>query len=68
MKSCDLCGAFCKKSFYLCERSGSVVCCECGNNLVYHDDLCGYVFEDDYQEFYTDDELADVEVYELVQP
>lgn len=44
--------------YYLCE--------ECGDEeLIYSEDVDGYVPREDYKEYYMDDEISDLDVWKL---
>jgi len=39
---------------------------ELDNNYIYSEELGGYILHEDSKDFYMDDELSDIEVYDMV--
>lgn len=49
---------------YYDDGLGTCLCEECGDELLVSIDSKHYVYRDDYQDYYLDDEYSDLQVFE----
>lgn len=55
-----------QKDYYFVNRDGYCLCEECGEEeLLYSDDIGDYVPKEDYKDYYTDDEIGDLDIWDI---
>lgn len=66
---CNHCERKINNDYYFSNENGStIICSNCGVDklLIYSEELDCFVYEQDYKEIYNDDEIADIEKFEVV--
>lgn len=67
---CCFCGKEIKNEYFFVNDNGSTqICKQCGldnNKLMYSEELDCFVLESEYEETYLDDDISDIEKYEVM--